>query len=189
MWVRPGSTEVKLGLEPSLCAEGVSSKAISNMPRLPLHTFLQRAKTLTLTRPPSQSTPAYPPRISAICTGRSFTYSLPRQRFTATPRRLDKYTPDRIPDAAWPYLYKRLDTMAHLDPYFKQVDTLQDQFIERLREAVAIPSISSEDARRPDVVKVCCGQTPVFELSLTMISDGPLARGPNQSAWWYRRAS
>jgi Cys-Gly metallodipeptidase DUG1 len=43
--------------------------------------------------------------------------------------------------------------MPHLDPYFKQVDSLQDKFIERLREAVAIPSISSEDERRPDVVK------------------------------------
>jgi Cys-Gly metallodipeptidase DUG1 len=43
--------------------------------------------------------------------------------------------------------------MPHLDPYFKQVDSLQDKFIERLRDAVAIPSISSEDARRPDVVK------------------------------------
>jgi Cys-Gly metallodipeptidase DUG1 len=45
--------------------------------------------------------------------------------------------------------------MANLDGYFKEVDGLQDTFIERLREAVAIPSISSEDGRRPDVVKVC----------------------------------
>jgi Cys-Gly metallodipeptidase DUG1 len=44
--------------------------------------------------------------------------------------------------------------MPHLDPYFKRVDSLQDKFIERLREAVAIPSISSEDAHRPDVVKM-----------------------------------
>jgi Cys-Gly metallodipeptidase DUG1 len=43
--------------------------------------------------------------------------------------------------------------MPHLDPFFQQVDTLQDRFIERLRDAVAIPSISSEDARRPDVFK------------------------------------
>jgi Cys-Gly metallodipeptidase DUG1 len=44
--------------------------------------------------------------------------------------------------------------MAHLDPYFEQVTGLESHFIERLREAVAIPSISSEDQRRPDVVKV-----------------------------------
>jgi len=44
--------------------------------------------------------------------------------------------------------------MAHLDPYFEQVDGMAEGFIERLRQAVAIPSISSEDARRPDVVKM-----------------------------------
>ncbi|KAI4094784.1 MAG: hypothetical protein LQ344_002030 [Seirophora lacunosa] len=41
-----------------------------------------------------------------------------------------------------------------LDSYFKQVDTLADTFIDRLRSAVAIPSISAEEARRPDVVKM-----------------------------------
>lgn len=50
--------------------------------------------------------------------------------------------------------------MPHLEPYFKQVDSLQDHFIQRLREAVAIPSISSEDARRPDVVKVRISENP-----------------------------
>lgn len=41
-----------------------------------------------------------------------------------------------------------------LDAYFKQVDDMAEKFIDRLRKAVAIPSISAEDARRPDVVKV-----------------------------------
>jgi Cys-Gly metallodipeptidase DUG1 len=41
-----------------------------------------------------------------------------------------------------------------LDSYFKQVDTLTDHFIDRLRKAVAIPSVSADDERRPDVVKV-----------------------------------
>jgi len=41
-----------------------------------------------------------------------------------------------------------------LDKYFKEVDNLAESFIERLRKAVAIPSVSSEDERRPDVVKV-----------------------------------
>ncbi|KAK4213572.1 hypothetical protein QBC37DRAFT_171581 [Rhypophila decipiens] len=41
-----------------------------------------------------------------------------------------------------------------LDGYFEQVDSLSDHFIERLRQAVAIPSISSEAARRPDVVRM-----------------------------------
>ncbi|KAI7917474.1 cytosolic non-specific dipeptidase [Pyricularia oryzae] len=41
-----------------------------------------------------------------------------------------------------------------LDSFFSQVDTLSDHFIERLRAAVAIPSVSSDAARRPDVVRM-----------------------------------
>jgi hypothetical protein len=55
----------------------------------------------------------------------------------------------------WPYLYSSQRIMApNLDSYFKQVDSLSDHFIDRLRKAVAIPSVSAEDERRPDVVKV-----------------------------------
>jgi hypothetical protein len=57
----------------------------------------------------------------------------------------------------WPYLYSSKRIMApQLDPYFKQVDSLSDHFIDRLRKAVAIPSVSADDERRPDVVKVRC---------------------------------
>ncbi|KAL9114140.1 MAG: hypothetical protein Q9227_001912 [Pyrenula ochraceoflavens] len=42
----------------------------------------------------------------------------------------------------------------NLEPFFKQVDSSSSHFIERLRQAVAIPSISAEDARRPDVIKM-----------------------------------
>lgn len=125
------------------------------MPRyLPLHTFLQRARTATLSRSPSRFTPAYSPQISAFRIGQNLS-SLAARKFAVSTRNLDEYTPNRLSDTAWPYLYKRYHKMPHLDSYFKQVDTLQDSFIERLREAVAIPSISSEDKRRPDVVKVC----------------------------------
>ncbi|KAH8911728.1 CNDP dipeptidase [Coniochaeta sp. PMI_546] len=41
-----------------------------------------------------------------------------------------------------------------LDGFFKQVDTLSDHFIERLRKAVAIPSISADESRRPDVFRM-----------------------------------
>ncbi|CAG8951445.1 hypothetical protein HYFRA_00007361 [Hymenoscyphus fraxineus] len=41
-----------------------------------------------------------------------------------------------------------------LDGFFKQVDDLSGHFIDRLRKAVAIPSISAEDERRPDVVRM-----------------------------------
>jgi Cys-Gly metallodipeptidase DUG1 len=41
-----------------------------------------------------------------------------------------------------------------LDTFYKTVDSLSEPFIERLRKAVAIPSISAEDERREDVVKM-----------------------------------
>lgn len=41
-----------------------------------------------------------------------------------------------------------------LESFYSQVDSLSQPFIERLREAVAIPSISAEDERRPDVIKM-----------------------------------
>lgn len=41
-----------------------------------------------------------------------------------------------------------------LDGYFQKVDAMSDAFIERLRQAVAIPSVSSDAARRPDVVRM-----------------------------------
>nr|OQO24834.1 hypothetical protein B0A51_07647 [Rachicladosporium sp. CCFEE 5018] len=41
-----------------------------------------------------------------------------------------------------------------LESYYKAIDGLTDTFIDRLAEAVAIPSISAEEARRPDVVKM-----------------------------------
>lgn len=143
------------------------------MPRLPL---LRRPPLLTqsparfaLLGPPSLTLPS-PPCITALkalrffsspaATNsrpapsstriRSFVTSSPSptsRAFTSTPHR--RKPPERV----WPYLYKDYDAMPHLEPYFKQVDSLQDKFIERLREAVGIPSISSEDERRPDVVR------------------------------------
>jgi Cys-Gly metallodipeptidase DUG1 len=58
---------------------------------------------------------------------------------------------------AWPYIYRNEPSakMApQLDAYFKSVDDLSDAFITRLSDAVAIPSISAEDERRPDVIKM-----------------------------------
>ena len=114
-------------------------------------TFLHPAEATARAFTPSRLTP---PRISAHHIGRIFLSSTPSRRFTPSLQRFDKYNPERIPNADWPYLYHKYDKMANLDGYFKQVDLLQDNFIDRLRQAVAIPSISSEDQRRPDVVKV-----------------------------------
>lgn len=41
-----------------------------------------------------------------------------------------------------------------LDAFFKTVDSQAESFIERLRQAVAIPSVSAEEERRQDVVKM-----------------------------------
>ena len=41
-----------------------------------------------------------------------------------------------------------------LEPYFKQVDDLAESFIERLRKAVAIPSVSADDDKRKEVVRM-----------------------------------
>ncbi|EFR02781.1 hypothetical protein MGYG_05780, partial [Nannizzia gypsea CBS 118893] len=41
-----------------------------------------------------------------------------------------------------------------LDPFFKKVDELKQPFIERLREAVAIQSVSAQAESRPEVVRM-----------------------------------
>lgn len=44
--------------------------------------------------------------------------------------------------------------MSPLDAFFGQVDLCSAHFIERLRQAVAIPSISADEERRPDVIRM-----------------------------------
>lgn len=127
------------------------------MPRLAvplLRTFLHRASH---SPPPSFFALRILPQTVPQVTAPRLLPSL----HTLSVRTFASTSPPRSDKPVWPYLYKPFDRMPHLDPYFKQVDSLQGVFIERLREAVGIPSISSEDARRPDVVKVSIGkQTP-----------------------------
>ena len=61
----------------------------------------------------------------------------------------------------WPYIYssKRITMAPQLDAYFKQVDSLSEHFIDRLRSAVAIPSVSADEEKRQDVVKVTFSPT------------------------------
>lgn len=61
------------------------------------------------------------------------------------------------PTAAWPYIYRQHPSpnMApQLDAYFQQVDTMAEAFIDRLAKAVAIPSVSADDDKREEVVRV-----------------------------------
>ncbi|PGH16091.1 hypothetical protein AJ80_05306 [Polytolypa hystricis UAMH7299] len=68
------------------------------------------------------------------------------------------------PPVLWPsqILHRRtfyghiqdVEMAPQLEPFFKEVDNLSDAFINRLREAVAIPSISAQDECRPEVVRM-----------------------------------
>ncbi|KAI9789113.1 MAG: hypothetical protein M1816_006363 [Peltula sp. TS41687] len=67
-----------------------------------------------------------------------------------------------------------------LDAYLKQVDNLSDHFIERLRKAVAIPSVSSESDRRNDVFRM--GDFLASELQAlgAEVEKRPLGKEPNR---------
>ncbi|KAK2812150.1 hypothetical protein FQN50_001507 [Emmonsiellopsis sp. PD_5] len=72
-----------------------------------------------------------------------------------------KRSPPRIPPPAsrtqFRSFYANIDDakMApQLEPFFKQVDNLTDAFIDRLRKAVAIPSVSAQDDSRGEVVRM-----------------------------------
>lgn len=67
-----------------------------------------------------------------------------------------------------------------LETYFKQVDTLSESFIERLRKAVAIPSVSADDERRQDVVRM--GQFLASELTAlgAEVQQRPLGKQPQK---------
>ncbi|KAJ5816871.1 Cys-Gly metallodipeptidase dug1 [Penicillium robsamsonii] len=67
-----------------------------------------------------------------------------------------------------------------LEPFFKQVDDSSNDFIERLRKAVAIPSISAQDENRPDVFRM--GQFLADELTAlgAEVEQRPLGKQPGK---------
>ena len=67
-----------------------------------------------------------------------------------------------------------------LEPYFKQVDALSDHFIERLRKAVAIPSVSADEDKRKDVVRM--GEFLASELTAlgAEVEKRPLGKQPGK---------
>lgn len=128
----------------------VTFPATTNMPRLPRSVLLHRRAAQAHYSPSRLSTARFasPPQITAPTVRHNCFNPRPTRTFAST-------TPKhRPPDKVWPYLYAPYDAMPHLVPFFEQVDKLQETFVDRLKEAVAIPSISSEDERRKDVVKV-----------------------------------
>ena len=69
----------------------------------------------------------------------------------------------------------------HLDGYFREVEKLSESFIERLRKAVAIPSVSAEDERRQDVVRVSPRQLLLLIQLLTYAPDVRIPRSRTHS--------
>jgi Cys-Gly metallodipeptidase DUG1 len=67
-----------------------------------------------------------------------------------------------------------------LDTYYKTVDSLSEEFIERLRKAVAIPSISAEEARRQDVVKMGMWLKSELEALGAHMEARPLGKQPGK---------
>ncbi|KAJ5421681.1 Peptidase M20 [Penicillium cf. griseofulvum] len=67
-----------------------------------------------------------------------------------------------------------------LEPFFKQVDDSSNDFIERLRKAVAIPSVSAQDENRPDVFRM--GQFLADELTAlgAEVEQRPLGKQPGK---------
>ncbi|KAI1274011.1 cytosolic non-specific dipeptidase [Xylaria sp. FL0933] len=69
-----------------------------------------------------------------------------------------------------------------LDGYFAEVDKLSNHFIDRLAKAVAIPSVSSDASRRPDVVRM--GEFLAAELKNlgASVELRPLGKQPDNPA-------
>ncbi|KAK5133501.1 hypothetical protein LTR08_007638 [Meristemomyces frigidus] len=68
----------------------------------------------------------------------------------------------------------------NLASYFQAVDANADAFIHRLAEAVAIPSVSAEDARRPDVVKMGLFLKAQLEALGAKMEARPLGKQPGK---------
>ncbi|KAI2605821.1 CNDP dipeptidase [Hypoxylon fragiforme] len=69
-----------------------------------------------------------------------------------------------------------------LDGYFTQVDKLSSHFIDRLGRAVAIPSISSDAARRPDVVRMAHFLADELKALGASVELRPLGKQPDNPA-------
>ncbi|KAK5108665.1 hypothetical protein LTR62_008070 [Meristemomyces frigidus] len=68
----------------------------------------------------------------------------------------------------------------NLDSFFQTVDANSEHFIDRLRKAVAIPSISAEEARREDVVKMGMFLKSQLESLGASMEARPLGKQPGK---------
>ena len=70
--------------------------------------------------------------------------------------------------------------VANLEPYFKQVDALSETFIDRLRKAVAIPSVSADPERRKDVFRMGDFLASELERLGAEVEKRPLGKQPGK---------
>lgn len=117
----------------------------------------------TVTSPSAASSPCPLPTIKSSprpSTSLSGHFKPRPRHLSSLARTTSQATPQRLPSSQRSYL---TDTVKHhqarkmapqLDGYFAEVDKLSDHFIDRLAKAVAIPSVSADAERRPDVVRM-----------------------------------
>ncbi|KAI0452145.1 cytosolic non-specific dipeptidase [Xylaria acuta] len=116
--------------------------------RLPRQQHLAASPSLHLT---ACSRRSFSPFAQSAHTSPSRTYSTstarPPSRCTVSARRRTYLTPAI-------QAHQARNMAPQLDGYFAEVDKLSGHFIDRLAKAVAIPSVSSDASRRPDVVRM-----------------------------------
>lgn len=119
--------------------------------------------------------------------------SLDRSTALSSPRGVAEHRRRRITNSntqaqTRPYLTDAIRThqarkMApQLDSFFSQVDSLSEAFIQRLRAAVAIPSVSSDAARRPDVVRMAHFLESELKTLGAHVELRPLGKQPDNPA-------
>ncbi|KAJ5548646.1 hypothetical protein N7513_005880 [Penicillium frequentans] len=67
-----------------------------------------------------------------------------------------------------------------LEPFFKQVDNSAESFIDRLRKAVAIPSVSAQDENREDVFRMAQFLATELEALGAEVHQRPLGKQPGK---------
>ncbi|KAJ5118535.1 Cys-Gly metallodipeptidase dug1 [Penicillium atrosanguineum] len=67
-----------------------------------------------------------------------------------------------------------------LEPFFKQVDSSSETFIDRLRKAVAIPSVSAQDENRKDVFRMAQFLADELKALGAEVEQRPLGKQPGK---------
>ncbi|KLU87230.1 cytosolic non-specific dipeptidase, variant [Magnaporthiopsis poae ATCC 64411] len=188
LWPRALTAISKLNPMPRTLTLPVVRPFPSRCARRNLHVTNFRSNIPYCLRPVSTRTSQHHP---AACS--SIRPSLDRSTAATLPRDVVEHCRRRITSSntqaqARPYLTNAIRThqarkMApQLDSFFSQVDSLSEAFIQRLRAAVAIPSVSSDAARRPDVVRMAHFLESELKTLGAHVELRPLGKQPDNPA-------